>query len=79
MGDALCGTDAGGNFSADPEFCSEDPASSLNVWLQQDSPCAPGNHPAGASCGLIGARAAGCGTVLVEQRTWSQVKSLYRR
>lgn len=60
-GDALCGTDAGGNFSADPQFCGTvdrpyNPAAG--------SPCAPGNHPGGPqACGgeLIGALPAGCG------------------
>ncbi len=57
-GDALCGEDVGGNFSADPLFCS---------WAQGDytldfhSPCLPGNHPNGVECGLIGALGLGCG------------------
>jgi len=78
LGDSLCGTDAGGNFSADPQFCAEDPATSLNFALQADSPCAPGNHPDGISCGLIGAAPVGCGTVSVMPTTWSRLKSLYR-
>ncbi len=77
-GDAICGTDGGGNFSADPEFCATDPVTSLSVFLQQDSPCAPGNHPQGAACGLIGAALVGCGTVGVERSTWSFVKQLFR-
>lgn len=52
-GDELCGTDGGGNFSADPLFCGtvERPYN-----LQDDSPCATG-------CGgeLVGALATGCG------------------
>jgi hypothetical protein len=75
---AVCGTDGGGNFSADPQFCAADPIGSENVDLQADSPCAPGNHPSGASCGLIGAAPVACGTVGVESRTWSGVKSLFR-
>jgi len=78
-GDTLCGTDLGGNFSADPQFCGVDPAASLNLSLQQDSPCAPGNHPAGSACGLIGARPIGCEAVAIEQSTWGKVKTLYRR
>lgn len=76
-GDAICGTDGGDNFSADPQFCVADPVTSLNVTIQSDSPCALGNHPNGASCGLIGTGPVGCGTVSVQQRTWSEVKSLY--
>ena len=73
-----CGIDAGGNFSADPQFCAENPAASLNFALQADSPCAPGHHPDGASCGLIGAAPVGCAAVSVETTTWSRLKSLYR-
>src|SRR5262249_33617076 len=47
-GNALCGTDGGGDFSVDPLFCGVDPARTENVFLQQGSPCAPGHHPAGA-------------------------------
>ena len=77
-GDILCGADAGGNFSADPQFCAVDPATSMNFTLQADSPCAPGNHPDGLSCGPIGAAPVGCGTVSVTPTTWSRLKSLYR-
>lgn len=58
-GDDLCGTDEGGNFSADPLFCGsvERPYN-----LQDASPCAAGNHPDGACDGaLIGALVTGCG------------------
>jgi hypothetical protein len=78
LGDELCGIDGGGNFSADPEFCAADPAATLSVFLQSDSPCAPGNHPGGTSCGLVGAGPVGCNTVGVETRTWTAVKFLYR-
>lgn len=78
-GDGLCGSDGGGNFSADPQFCTMDPAASVNVTLQSDSPCAPGNHPGGASCGLIGAGPVACGTTAAQRLTWTDVKSLYRR
>jgi len=58
-GDDLCGTDNGGNFSADPLFCGT-VGSEYN--LQATSPCAPGNHPGGLCDGaLIGALSAGCG------------------
>jgi len=77
-GDTICGIDGGGNFSADPQFCAADPAGSRNVAIQSDSPCAPENHPGGGTCGLIGFGTIGCGTVDVEERSWSGVKSLYR-
>ena len=77
-GNAICGIDGGGNFSADPQFCSADPVASLNVTLQADSPCAPGNHPIGDSCDLIGVGAVGCGTVGVQRAHWGDVKRLYR-
>ncbi len=51
-GDALCGADLGGNFSLDPEFIN---AAAGDFHLLGSSPCLPGNHPSGASCGLIGA------------------------
>jgi predicted outer membrane repeat protein len=76
--DSLCGIDGGGNFNADPQFCDSDPLASLNVSIQEDSPCAPGKHPNGAACGLIGAAPVGCGPVGVESKTWSAVKNLYR-
>lgn len=59
-GDAICGVDGGGNFSADPLFCD---TLSYNYGIEWASPCAPGSHPAGAdTCGgaLIGAAFPGC-------------------
>ncbi len=64
-GDAICGTDAGGNFSADPLFCG---AAGVEYHLQAGSPCAPGNHPSdpGECDGdLIGAEPVGCSTTAV--------------
>lgn len=58
-GDAVCGI-GGENFSLDPLYCD---AVGGNFHLQAASPCAPGNHPGGATaCGgaLIGAKVAGC-------------------
>ena len=58
-GDALCGTDGGGNFAADPLFCG---TAGYEYNLTAASLCAPGNHPDGLCGGaLIGALAAGCG------------------
>jgi len=58
-GDDLCGTDGGGNFSADPLFCGTE---GMEYRLTSSSPCAAGNHP-GGPCDdeLIGALASGCG------------------
>jgi parallel beta-helix repeat protein len=76
-GDALCGQDLGGNFSADPEFCGVSGVD--NLYLQSDSPCAPGNHPGAASCGLIGALPVMCGSVMTEQKTWGEIKAIYHK
>jgi hypothetical protein len=76
--DALCGTDGGGNFSFDPQFCAVDPVTTRLVTLQSDSPCAPGNHPDAFDCGLIGAGLVDCAAVAVELRTWTKIKSTYR-
>jgi hypothetical protein len=65
-----------GNFSADPQFCGV-PGSGY-TFLQSDSPCAPGNHPAGDSCGLIGACEVGCGVVSTEPSSWGTLKDRYR-
>jgi parallel beta-helix repeat protein len=63
-GDAVCGTDAGGNFSADPLFCN---ASSRDYTLRCSSPCVPGNHPNGAACSWIGAyRLGSCNSGVAE-------------
>lgn len=64
------------NFSVDPLFCGV--SGSENFFLRADSPCAPGNHPTGADCGLIGPLSVGCGTVPTEQNTWGSIKALFR-
>jgi parallel beta-helix repeat protein len=77
----LIGTDptgTDGNISADPLFCGVDPASSGNYLLQKESPCAPGNHPDGYLCGLIGRNEVGCGSTAVEKTTWGKIKSFYQ-
>ncbi len=57
-GDDICGTDGGGNFSADPLFCGNE---GYEFNLTIGSPCAPGNHPGGICAGeLIGALGSGC-------------------
>jgi hypothetical protein len=57
---ALAGQDgAAGNFAANPLFCD---AAGGEFTLSPASPCLPGQHPDGASCGTIGAYGAGnCG------------------
>jgi hypothetical protein len=73
-----CGGEPGvGNFSADPEFCGID--DSGNYFLQADSPCAPGNHPDGYDCGLIGALPVNCGQVETKRNTWGAMKEAYRK
>jgi hypothetical protein len=60
--DGNCEPDAT-NFAADPLFC--DPTGG-NYSLRDDSPCAPGNHPGGEACGLVGALGIGCTLVDVD-------------
>jgi predicted outer membrane repeat protein len=64
-----------GNFSADPLFC--DPLGG-DFHIDCNSPCAPGNHPTGYECGLVGALGVGCGASRVESTTWGGVKAMYR-
>jgi hypothetical protein len=69
--DDMTGTN--GNFAADPQFCGVD--GSGNYFLQSDSPCAPGNHPGGESCGMIGAMPVNCETVPTRRVTWGTIKA----
>jgi parallel beta-helix repeat protein len=63
------------NFSLDPQFCGPD-----DFRIMTTSPCAPGNSPLGENCpSLIGALPAYCSPSLIEQRTWGQIKALYKR
>jgi hypothetical protein len=70
-------TGLNGNISVDPEFCGID--DSGNYYLQSDSPCAPGNHPNGYECDLIGSLPVNCGKVGVERKSWGTIKSLYKQ
>jgi predicted outer membrane repeat protein len=70
------GIDGGGNFTADPLFCGN--VDSMNYTLAAASPCLPGNHPTGGSCGQIGAYGPGCAPVSVQERSWGQIKAMYR-
>jgi predicted outer membrane repeat protein len=69
--------DTNGNFSACPSFCF---AGAGDFHLCDGSPCAPGNHPDGYGCGLIGALDVGCscGPTATETATWSAIKSRYQ-
>ena len=66
--DNLCGTDGGGNFSLDPQFCVPVGFGLRDVAIgaiDANSPCMPGNHPDGPqACGgaLIGAVDTSCDT-----------------
>jgi hypothetical protein len=73
--DSLCGTDLGGNFSADPLFCDLEGG---DYTLDAASPCLPGQHPDGVECGRIGALGLGCGATPVETTTWGRIKGAYR-
>lgn len=62
-------------LNEDVQFCGEGVG---NVYLQSDSPCAPGNHywdPADVR--VIGALPVGCSTVKTEATTWGRLKALY--
>jgi hypothetical protein len=63
------------NFSADPLFCR---VVEGDLSLSSQSPCLPGQHPEGATCGLVGAYSEGCGPVSVERATWARIKNRYR-
>ncbi len=64
------------NFSEDPLFCD---MILKDFELAANSPCAPGNHPDGAACGLVGALDVGCGgTTATEEASWTDVKELFR-
>lgn len=64
------------NFSEDPLFCDED----FGIFtLSANSPCAPGNHPTGAACDLIGAYDVDCGgATRTEESSWSDFKGMFR-
>lgn len=62
------------DLEADPLFCSPDTG---DFTVSSVSPCLPGQGVPG--CGQIGAWGEGCGTVSLESKSWSRIKSLYRR
>ena len=65
------------NFSLDPQFCGT--YENGNLYLQSDSPCAPGNSPQGSQCDLIGALPVGCGAAATKKITWGALKNIYKR
>jgi hypothetical protein len=69
--DSICGTDGGGNISADPVFCG---LQQNDYFLGAGSPCAPGNSPPG--CNLIGAFPTRC-LDPVAPSTWGALKHMY--
>ncbi len=71
-------TGTSGNISLDPQFCGVSPDISGNFYLQSDSPCAPGNHPDGFDCGLIGRYPVGCETVSTERTSWGEIKAMFK-
>lgn len=76
--DSIDPTGINGNISVDPQFCAQYPLINGNYYLQSDSPCAPGNHPDGYSCGLIGRYPVGCGATAVEKASWGEIKLIYK-
>jgi len=73
----LAGLEAvNGNLSLDPVFCD---AAGGDFSLDGTSPCLPGNHPDGSTCGLMGAKGYGCGsTTATEPVAWGDVKRMFR-
>lgn len=68
-----------GNIRTCPAFCNGTTAP-FDLHLCDGSECAPGNHPDGYDCGLIGALGVGCscGPSVTERTTWGGIKSIYR-
>lgn len=71
-------TGVNGNISCPPQFCGVNPQESENFYLQSDSPCAPGNHPDGYPCGVIGKYPVNCGTNALETRSWGNIKKKFK-
>jgi hypothetical protein len=66
-----------GNFSECPSFCN---TQNGDFGLCDQSPCLPGNHPAGDDCGLVGAwgQECACGPTKISTTTWSAIKTIHR-
>jgi hypothetical protein len=63
-------TGLNGNISVDPIFCD---AAAHDYSIHELSPCAPGNHPDGSECGLIGARGVVCNYIATLVRSFRAV------
>ncbi len=72
-GDAVCGTDAGGNLFVDPQFCGV--VGSGDFTLQSDSPCALLNNACGVRVGVLGVI---CSVTETQATTWGELKARYR-
>ncbi len=59
-------------FVADPLFCD---VTADDLTLAHNSPCLPGNNSWGW---LIGSRGEGCTLSPIEERSWGQIKAMYR-
>jgi predicted outer membrane repeat protein len=68
-----------GNIQVCPAFCNA-VAEPYDFHLCDESPCAPGNHPDGYDCGLIGAWDVGCscGPSGTQPSTWGSIKAMYK-
>ena len=65
-----------GNFSANPMFCGRWDGDFCVDYL---SPCAPGRHPYGYDCGVIGAYGVGCDhPTNTFPKTWGAIKAMYK-
>ncbi|MDI6808210.1 MAG: right-handed parallel beta-helix repeat-containing protein [Candidatus Eisenbacteria bacterium] len=65
-----------GNFSADPMFCRRTYG---DVCVNYVSPCAPGYHPYGYDCGVIGSHGVGCDhPTNAFPKTWGAIKAMYK-
>ena len=68
-----------GNFQTCPGLRDVE-VEPYDFHLCDESPCAPGNHPDGYDCGLIGAWdvSCSCWPSRTEAATWGTIKALYR-
>jgi len=71
---------ADGNFSVDPLFCdTTDVRASHSMYVEDCSPCLPGNHPYGHCGSEVGYVWGGCACgAATHPSTWGTIKALYR-
>ena len=71
--------DAGRSFSLDPQYCGPNGPDYEGLFVRESSPCAPGHHPDGADCGMVGWGEPGCEPINpVEVTTWGRIKAMYK-